>query len=248
MSQMRRILVLCFVASVLAVSFAAASVQSTTPAVVAVPPPADLQAGQTTSNTDILAFDERQCITLEKLLPVNATQDGTVPFPLVNFPIAAGTEVSCHFLHFDPETTASANGSVTFDADILGVIVSDPDLDASDSVCGVSGTIYPTGVGARGAEQPGDVVNIDLGTRTVRVDWTASDPGDQIRVITRCDQSGIPEIEAKLDQLEPQVLDNQAALEAKLDALQGQVEEIHQILSVLREEIARIEAKLDVLR
>lgn len=246
MSRLRMsfLLSLLMLGSTLAVPLMAA-VQSATPGVVAVPAPATVLPGQNTSNTEILAFDEQQCITLDELLPVNAAEDGEVPFPLVNFPIAAGSVVSCHFLHFDPSGTASVGGSATFDADILGVIVSDPLLDASDSVCGLPGTAYPTGTSARGAEQPGDVVFIDSATRTVRVDWTASNPGDQIRVITRCAPTGIPEIEAKLDQLEPQLLDNQAALEAKLDALENRISDIILILDKLREDIAKIEAKLD---
>lgn len=246
MTKLRRPVLLClsliWLASVLP-GFAA--VQSTTPTVVAVPAPATVLPGQNTSNTNILAFDERQCVTLEKTLGVNGVPDQPIPFPLVNFPIAAGTQVSCHFLHFDPSTTASAGGSATFDADILGVIVGDADLDATDSICGLPTTAYPTGTSSRGAEQPADGVLI--GTDTVSIDWTASNPGDQMRVITRCEQAGIPEIEAKLDQLEPQLLDNQAALEAKLDAMQGQMEQIQQVLTVLRQEIAHIEAKLDAM-
>lgn len=245
MSRLRGSLLLCLLLCATATLPVIASVQSATPAVIAVPAPSTVLPGQNTSNTDILAFDEQQCITLDRTLSVNAINDGEVPFPPVAFPIAAGTEVSCHFLHFDPSGTAAAGGMATFDADILGVIVTDPDLDASDSVCGLPGTSYPTGTSARGAEQPGDVVIIDHSTRTVRVDWAASNPGDQMRVITECAPTGIPEIEAKLDQLEPQLLDNQAALEAKLDALENQVHDIVLMLNQMREEIAKIEAKLD---
>ncbi|MEM1203654.1 MAG: hypothetical protein AAGN66_10535 [Acidobacteriota bacterium] len=227
---------------------ASGAIQSTNPDVVQVAPPATVLPGANTSNTQIQAFDERQCITLDRLLPVDAINDGTIPQPPVNFPIAAGTRVSCHFLHFDPNGSVGLGGDITFDSDIVGVIVADPTLDASDDVCGLPGTAYPTGTPVRGAEQPGDVVSIDLATRTVRVNWFASDPGDQMRVITECTEPGIPEIEAKLDQLEPQLLDNQAALEAKLDALQGQVEEIQSTLRGLREAIALIEAKLDALK
>ncbi len=224
---------------------AAGAILSTTPVVVEVPAPATVMPGMNTSNDRILAFNEQQCVTLDRLMSVNGALDGEVPYPFVGFPIPAGTDISCHFLHFDPSGAANASGTVTFDSDILGVIVTDPDLDASDSVCGLPGTAYPTSVTDRGAELPGDSASIDLGTRTVTVDLTASNPGDQLRVITRCVPEGIGQIEAKLDQLEPELLDNQAALEAKLDQLQGQIGDIQQMLEVLREEVARIEAKLD---
>lgn len=238
--------VLTMAAAMLSVTPAMASILSTTPAVVAVPAPTSVQPDDYVSDTEIRAFDEQQCITLADMLVVDSSQDGPVPTPPISIPIAAGTEVSCHFLHFDPSFSTTAAGTVTFDADILGVIVYDQTLDASDSVCGLPATSYPTGTSARGAEQPGDSVIIDPNYRTVHVDWAASYPGDQIRVITRCTPStGIPEIEAKLDRLEPQLLDNQAALEAKLDHLQSQIDELLQILDALRQEIAQIEAKLD---
>lgn len=225
-----------------------ASITGTTPAVVEVPAPASVQAGAYTSNTEIRAFNERQCITLTNMMTVDSRDPGPVTSPPISIPIAAGTQVSCHFLHFDPTGTASASGQVTFDAPILGVIVYDSSLDASDPVCGLPGTSYPTGTPSRGAEQPGDVVSI-TSPNIVDVDWTASNPGDQIRVITECSPTaGIPEIEAKLDQLEPQLLDNQAALEAKLDNLQSQIDSMTQVLESLQLALQQIEAKLDAMR
>ena len=96
--------------------------------------------------------------------------------------IAAGTEVASHYVFFDPRPTTSQAGYVDFDAKILAVITSTGNLLASDYLAN-TGVNYlnPT---ARGLEA-GDSATIDgLLNYRLRVDWTASTPGDYVRVLT----------------------------------------------------------------
>lgn len=94
--------------------------------------------------------------------------------------IAAGTVVSSHYVFFDPAPSRSVIGGVTFDSAILAIITATGDLLASDPELGLSWVNY-LNPAARGLEQ-GDTVSITGNTMSLR--WTASTPGDYVRVIT----------------------------------------------------------------
>ncbi len=192
---------LLVLAAVLIVVLATARAQivSATGDVVEVSPPPSVAPGASESNERIIAFDEQQCYTLTQPLTVDISQPGTYsPTNPVLTPsvIPAGTVVSSHLLHFDPVgaplTTVTRSGSATFDADVLGIIVGDTTLTASDYL-GATGTTYPTGAGItlRGLE-PGlnnindDIVTLSPDRRTVTVQFESSTNIDQIRVITAC--------------------------------------------------------------
>lgn len=130
---------------------------------------------------NLYAFNEDQNIVLGAPLQTNIGLD----------PIPAGTEVASHYVFFDPGPTQSIIGTVDFDADILAIITARGTLSASDFLAN-TGVNY-LNPGARGLEA-GDVVTI-TGPRQITVDFTASTPGDYIRVITEFSPiaAGVPE-------------------------------------------------------
>jgi hypothetical protein len=143
----------------------------------------DVTLNQTQSDTDIVAFDERQCVLLQKDL---RTDEGVIP---------AGARVSCHFFHFDPVNNGQIrDGKARFSSDVVGVISGSALLDASDGVCGLPGVTYP-GPGAeplRGFEpfQPNDRYQIIDAGRGIHLQTDVPSFSDQLRVVTRCCAGG----------------------------------------------------------
>lgn len=155
-------------------------------------PPPDARLNALTSAEFVRVWDERQGVVLEHALRVDATASGlyNAAGDLVPSLLSAGTTISSHYIHFDSPGSdhASANGVVTFDADILGVIcVGDThaahDLDDSDYLS--AGTIYSTGIGNRGMELSGkEFFEISADHRSISFSFHISNPGDYVRVIT----------------------------------------------------------------
>lgn len=101
--------------------------------------------------------------------------------------IPAGTVVDIWFCHYDNvgKSSATSEGAVTFEYEVLGLIVEDDTLDASDNVCGYPGTVYHGGRGARGFEDNGaERLTFDADRRRVIVDrFQISSPGEEIRFL-----------------------------------------------------------------
>jgi hypothetical protein len=148
----------------------------------------DNTVGQNTFQTpDLYGFDEGQNIDITVDLAVNILADGvgggggagTVPM---------GSTVASHYIFFDPLNTTSQVGTVTFDSDVFGIITSRANLAASDFLINTGVTyLNPTNRGLEG----GDSVAI-TGLKTITVDWTASNPGDYIRVLTDFSPGAVP--------------------------------------------------------
>lgn len=125
----------------------------------------------TFDDPNLYAFDEDQNINITSGLTVD---EGTNP--------QAGDTVASHYVFFDPGPSTSQVGWVDFDADIFGIATSTANLAASDFLAN-TGVSYenPTLRGLEG----GDSASIDgSNPRRLRVDWTASSPGDYVRVLT----------------------------------------------------------------
>jgi len=80
------------------------------------------------THSQIFVWNEDQDVLLGSSLAVNALASGFYndSAMLVSASIPAGTRVASHYIHFDappPEAPSSASGSVTFDTDIIAVIV-----------------------------------------------------------------------------------------------------------------------------
>ena len=133
--------------------------------------PDNTVGANTFQSPNLFAFDEDQNINISSEVQVNV---GTNP--------QAGDVVASHYVFFDP-TSGSQTGFVDFDAPIFGVATSTANLANSDFLAN-TGVNYlnPT---LRGLES-GDSVSIDpTNAARLLVDWTASSPGDYVRVLTQ---------------------------------------------------------------
>ena len=185
---MKKLLALSLTAAVTSVSFA--SIVSTSGSLVEVAKPSDATLHTLESNTDVRVWLESTQILNSEFNGLDASGPGAFisNSDLNGGSIAGNSLVSSYMVHFDPADNQSNDyeGSVTFSKKILGVIVKDASLDASDSLFG-GGTTYYTG-NNRGWESQEDFwVSADGFTLTV--DGRASAPMDEYRVITE----GVPE-------------------------------------------------------
>lgn len=151
--------------------------------------PADARLNVLTSSSQVFAWNEAQGVALDRDVRANAVLDGLYDAAgdLDEVIIAKNTVVSSHYIHFDSpgSTAADAAGSVTFDADILGVICVNErgsrHLDLSDFLG--DPTKFSSEVNARGLELNSDFFRI-IGGRTIEFRFRITNPGDFIRVVT----------------------------------------------------------------
>ena len=141
---------------------------------------------------NLYGFNEDQNITLLADLSVDV---GTT--------IVAGTEVASQYIFFDPSDTESVSGWVEFDSEVLGIMTSTANLNASDFLINNDVTyLSPT---LRGLERS-DSVSIDAtNNQRINLSFIASSPGDYIRVLTATSPGGggtppatVPEAESVL--------------------------------------------------
>jgi hypothetical protein len=163
----------------------------------AAPTSLDFQAFESNSVLSLIA--ERSGYTLQNDLTVNAVEAGHYDSTslLSDSVIPAGTRVNSWIFHNDAVgvVTDWANsvvvaGGVTFDHKILGVMVLDAELDASDAEVGLEGVMYPIS-GHRGMELDlycpdlkYDAFTIDADRRTFSMLMHTDRKADQIRIIT----------------------------------------------------------------
>jgi MYXO-CTERM domain-containing protein len=143
------------------------------------------------SFTTAAVFNEQQNVTLAQAALVNATTSGffNTVAALTPGSIAIGTLVSSHYLHADPVGSGgvvySYTGSVTFDADILGVAALNAELIGSNFL-GAPGTSYPGVANVNGIDYPDntDSFTISADRRTLSFNVAAWTGADALRVIT----------------------------------------------------------------
>jgi hypothetical protein len=198
--QLRCTVVATLMLSALAAPESYAEIQGTSGGVVQIEPPPSVMIGDLESDTEIRAFDELQNLLLPEDVAVNISSPGTYDDPddLTPATLAAGTSVCSHFLHADRvgnEASVRVQGSVTFSSEILGVIVLDTELNASDGILGLPGTQYPTGSDTRDLELSSteDSVTLEPDMRTLTVDLRFGQVADQIRVITTIPSVSVPQ-------------------------------------------------------
>lgn len=158
--------------------------------------PADARLNVLTNDKVARVWNEQQNIALRS--SVNVDINGTPGRydgngDLGDFAIAQGVLASSHYIHFDSPRglSAAAKGAVTFDSEIIGVIVRGDDradgrnrLDQSDWLS--AGTVYGDGINSRGLELSSkEFVEISADRRTLSFSFRISNPGDYVRVITR---------------------------------------------------------------
>jgi len=188
--------------SLFQISTLQAALISTTGAIVQGLPPSDLDYGGTVSSDQILLFQEQSSFPLPSDVPVDMTAPTTAtggPFTTAGS-ISSGTIVDSYFMHlhaYVPEAV-TLSGSMTFDQDILGIMLSDESLYATDPIFGVSGTTYPAFFddnfrGTAEVDSANDIVTLSLDLRTITVTGYVFDYGiDQMRIITEVSPVPIP--------------------------------------------------------
>ena len=180
----------------LAASPAAAAVIGTSGGVTEIGAPASTLQNARESNTQIVLFAEQASVTLGTALSVDVTAPGTYnggsPPAAGSGSIAAGTRVDSYFVHFDRVNgNAVVGGSVTFDSDILGVIVYSAGLDASNGLLGAGGTSYISGVSTHGLEFAEDVVTLSGDLRTLTLSLQEQpNRVDQLRIVVAAPEPG----------------------------------------------------------
>lgn len=155
---------------------------------VVVPAPVSLLPGSLDSATTIFGINERQNIVLGGDLWVDIRATGVVSAwnELSGGVIPAGTAVSSHLIHMDTDTDEQmlVEAIFTFDAPILGLIVSRKSLLESDPNLGFVSTLYDDGEW-RGPElEVVDRVAIGEDGRSVWVMMQQTTELDEIRVVT----------------------------------------------------------------
>jgi len=103
--------------------------------------------------------------------------------------IPAGTVVSSYLLHSDPvgspQPGPRLTTTLTFDQDILGIMVQDATLQLADALLGVAGVIYPRASEPRGLELAPKIDFVRLtGPRTLEVTVQTGTASDEVRIIT----------------------------------------------------------------
>ncbi|MCC6245056.1 MAG: PEP-CTERM sorting domain-containing protein [Gemmatimonadaceae bacterium] len=84
-------------------------------------------------------------------------------------------------IFFDPSGTQSVNGTITFGETINSIYTSSDDVNVNKALYRLTPTVTYAGVALTGLEQD-DAAS--FAGNTLSIDWTASDPGDHIRVLT----------------------------------------------------------------
>jgi len=178
------------IALTIGVTAAFAAIVGDTGPVTQTSPPGDVSYNGTQSNTQIIVFPEQQNALVTSSLQLDVTTAGTTfnrPENPLTAALPSGTVVNSYMLHYDRFTgTSRLIGSVTFDEEIIGLIVNSGRLDDSDGLLGAAGTTYPAAGtnGARGIDL--DPVTISADRRTVSVSFNVVFGfSDQIRVITK---------------------------------------------------------------
>lgn len=125
---------------------------------------APISVGQDNQQSpNLFAMDEKQNVTL--LADIAS--------------LRAGTVVNSHYVWFDPARNSRITGSVTFANKILAVLTTRNELSSTD-IFGNTNATYRN-PGARGLEGND---TFDVVGNTLSVNFSASSPGDTVRVFT----------------------------------------------------------------
>ncbi|QDV91745.1 hypothetical protein RAS2_28500 [Phycisphaerae bacterium RAS2] len=154
--------------------------------------PGSVVTGELESDASIFVFAERSGFTLPQIVNVSISQPGTSPGPsgrnLSPATIPAGTQINTYYIHYDKIGTGqarSATGSITFDEEILGLIIGGAGLLGTNALIGLPSTAYPPGQDHQSTELgDGSSVTLSADRRTVSVTLRVTCCADNIRVIT----------------------------------------------------------------
>jgi hypothetical protein len=164
-------------------------------------PPASVVVHVLESDDLARIFVERESFVLASDLTVDftavGTYDGVGDLPAVEPVIAAGTVLDSYFVHADNISSQGLReyeGTITFDVEILGVILTNVAatrlLSTADGILGHPGTAYPLATdGARDVElgpglNLGDQLTLSADRRTLTFHLATEQSADQLRILT----------------------------------------------------------------
>lgn len=134
--------------------------------------------GNRYNDFNLRAFNERQNVVSDDGIETDVGRD-----------VAAGEVVASHYVIFDPDRSAGVEGTIYFDAPIIGVATSDNVIYDSDFL--MNGTATYEHVRARGLESRDRVTLFEDQPNRLDLALWASSPGDFIRVFTETSQLAI---------------------------------------------------------
>ena len=169
-----------------------ASVIDASPGVLFESAPPLVSAATGESNTLINFFTERTNYVLPTTTPIDITPGSSFPKTftesglLAPGTLSAGTAVDSYFMYSNPVGQSQKlypyTATLTFDAPILGVIVTTSTLSATSASLGAPGTTYQT---PGGLEDDGDGDSVELvAASTIHVEFFTAQDIDSIRIIT----------------------------------------------------------------
>jgi sugar lactone lactonase YvrE len=180
---------------------ASAAGVSSSGAVQLIAAPPSVQQGALESDTQIQLFSERRGVTLATGVAVDITSPGNYSSSagLTSGTISAGTLVDSYYLHADPvgishNIVQLQAGGVTFPTPVLGVIVLDPEFNASDATLGVASTLYPASGRSLTLGSPTDTAILSPDGRTLTLQLSDSSATADVRVITAANSSSIVQV------------------------------------------------------
>jgi hypothetical protein len=157
-------------------------------------PPASLATEALENNTRMWAFDERAGVRLASPVEVEFADPGAYTrneiWPAMTIherTIPAGTWVNSHYVHMDVSTPVATTlrGTITFDSDIIGVIVTDRRLLATDGTLGAPGTVYAASDRRTVELENADRLVISADRRSIDITMALSEGFlDEFRVLT----------------------------------------------------------------
>ena len=150
----------------------------------------------TFQNPNLYGFNESQnAVVAAGGLNVNVVPAASAGGGTGGGMIAAGTIVASHYIFYDPVGN-SQQGWVEFDSNILGILTATGSLAASDYLAN-TGVNY-LNPSLRGLEDGDAAWVLTAQPNRVYVDWSASTPGDYIRVLTAFSPGAVPEVGSTL--------------------------------------------------
>ena len=165
--------------------------------VLTIAPPESVVVEMLTSFTNMFLFIEKTNFTLTSPVLVDVSAPVSLSSEqLTSLTIPAGTLVNSTYLHHDQigSSQNTQNASITFETDVLGVIVLQDHLVASNGQLGYPLTQYQTGSGSNGqgyewtgrcSTAAGDQDQITLSADQVTVCTNVYGAPDDIRILTR---------------------------------------------------------------
>lgn len=189
-SFVARSLAICTIWVAIVTERVVAAVLGVTGAVELIAPPTTVITNQFEDTAFVRAFLEHGSLSLGDSVEVDISLPSTVR-SIADFTPATvdeGTRLASMYVHYDPVGTTNlhtASGSITLDADILGIIFRTVTLTPTHGQLGNPATEYQLSndFGAYGADAGQDATTLSADRRTVTFSFSADAGADSLRLL-----------------------------------------------------------------